>query len=354
VYRVLVVGDLIIGEEAEERRKVFASVRNLINLLDIDAAVGNLEVPLTNAGVPSDKLIAWRSSPCLGNDLKGMGFTVLSLANNHALDYGVQGLFTTMRALRQSGIAWVGAGENIDEAMQPVILTINEKLKIAIFAFTCCLPCNSAASKERPGVAPIHIRTLYEIDTKRLDERPGYPAYVHTEVAKDDLRRVCHRIRKQKSEGYFIIILLHWGIPFQTQLAEYQRPLAESLVKSGCDLIVGTHPHVVHAVELIKGVPVFYSLGNFIDSVTLEGVVKQVVSPEELRAWETLPEALIGILEFEAEKLARIELRPVIIQHGIPNLADPRNSYRILKAIEALSDKPVPWNIQGGVAILEL
>jgi len=355
MYRVLVVGDLKIGEETkEERCKVVKSVKHLIDTLGVDAAMGNLEVPLTTKGFPSDKLIAWRSSPSLANDLKEMGFTVLSLATNHALDYGVEGLLSTIDALQQAGIAWVGAGRNIDEAMAPVILTISKKLRVAVFAFSCTLPGNSAAGKERPGVAPIHVRTLYEIDTKRLDERPGYPAYVHTEVVREDLERVGCKIRKLKSQGYFIMILLHWGIPYQKQLAEYQRPLARFLAKSGCDLIVGSHPHTNQAIELVEGMPVFYSLGNFIDSLRLQEVKKRALSVDEFKSWQAAPEALIGILEFESEELVSIEVRAITIQHGIPHLADTGDSHRILKETEKLSNEPLPWNIRGGVAKLQM
>jgi poly-gamma-glutamate synthesis protein (capsule biosynthesis protein) len=118
MYRLLVTGDLMIGEKTKrEREAAVRSVRELMVALDVNAALGNLEVPLTNRGHPSDKLIAWRSPPSIAGDLKKMGFTILSVATNHALDYGVEGLFDTMRVLRrrkeyqrgfQAGNVWPG------------------------------------------------------------------------------------------------------------------------------------------------------------------------------------------------------------------------------------------------------
>ena len=105
MFRLMVTGDLMVGEETEQdNARVTEPVRRLIDALHVDGVLGNLEVPLTDRGYPSDKLIYWRSPPATARELKKMGFTMLSLATNHTLDYGVEGLLDTLRS-------WTGANQ---------------------------------------------------------------------------------------------------------------------------------------------------------------------------------------------------------------------------------------------------
>lgn len=355
MFRLLITGDLMVGEDTRpDRDRTVKCVRKLIDYFNVDGALGNLEVPLTERGYPADKILPWRSPPSTASDLRKMGFTIVSLATNHALDYGEDGLLDTMEALNTNGIMWSGAGKDIKQALTPAVIRMADKTKVSIFSLSCTLPVNSAAGEARPGVAPLRIRTLYEIDQKMLQERPGFPLYPRTEPVVEDMQRICHLIRNVREQGYIPLVSMHWGVPFQKDLAEYQRPVSASLVESGCNLIIGHHPHTIHAIELIQGIPVLYSLGNFIMSRRLKTFERELVAPSVLKTWNASPEALVGILAFDSGRLRRLTLRPIVIKDGLPNLVRGNDSYRILKEVEELMSPPVPWKIRDDAATIDL
>jgi poly-gamma-glutamate capsule biosynthesis protein CapA/YwtB (metallophosphatase superfamily) len=349
MYRLMVTGDLMVGEEtAEENERVTAPVAKLIDSLHVDAVLGNLEVPLTDRGYPSDKLIYWRSPPATVHELKKMGVTMLSLATNHTLDYGVEGLLDTLETLDRENIKRAGAGKNLAEAMKPILIQKDAGCKIAIFSVSSTLPGNSAAGGDRPGAAPVRIRTWYEFNTKRLQERPGFPPDIHTEPLDEDVRRICQAIQDVKKQGYAVMVAIHWGNPYQKTLAEYQRPLAQSLIASGCDVILGHHAHTFHAIEVLKGVPVLYSVGNFIRTRRLDRISKELWRDRNKEAWKMSLEALLGVLEFDQGSLSKVEVHPIVIQDGIPALAALDDANRVLKEVENLSNGLLPWTIGDG------
>jgi poly-gamma-glutamate capsule biosynthesis protein CapA/YwtB (metallophosphatase superfamily) len=355
MYRLMVTGDLMVGEETEQdNARVTEPVRRLIDALHVDGVLGNLEVPLTDRGYPSDKLIYWRSPPATARELKKMGFTMLSLATNHTLDYGVEGLLDTLEILDEEQIKRAGAGINLEEAMKPIVIHPGGNCKIAIFSVASTLHGNSAAGEGRPGAAPMRIRTLYEFDTKRLEERPGFPPYIHTLPLDDDVQRICRAIQEMKKQGYAVIVAVHWGDPYQKKLAEYQRPLAQSFIESGCDIILGHHAHTFHAIEVLKGVPVLYSVGNFIRTRRLDATSKQMWSGRNQDAWKMSHDALLGVLEFENGSLSRVEILPIVIDDdGVPNLAGMADADRILKEVGDLASGLLRWTIVDGKGIIQ-
>jgi poly-gamma-glutamate synthesis protein (capsule biosynthesis protein) len=355
MYRLLVVGDLMVGTENKEPGNCsISSVKKLMKCIKAHAALGNLEVPLTERGFPSDKLLAWRSPPATAESIREMGFKALALATNHTMDYGNEGLFDTIGALDKTEIQRTGAGPTLNKAMTPALLPVDSYHEIAIVSISCTLPANSAAGESRPGIVPIHVHTAYEIDINRLQERPGYPPCISTKAYDEDVKRICKLVSNMKEQGYTVVTCIHWGVPFQKHLAEYQRPIAKALINSGCDVVIGSHPHTIHAIELIEQAPVLYSIGNFIVSRELMGLATRVVPESTLKTWHMSADALVGVLEFEAGKFARIELWPITIHNGLPKLAKTRDSHRILKETKALSAKFLPWDIHDGVAGLEI
>jgi poly-gamma-glutamate capsule biosynthesis protein CapA/YwtB (metallophosphatase superfamily) len=356
MYRLMVTGDLMVGEETEQdNARVTEPVRRLIDTLHVDGVLGNLEVPLTDRGYPSDKLIYWRSPPATARELKKMGFTMLSLATNHTLDYGVEGLLDTLEILDQEQIKRAGAGRNLDEAMKPILIHPKENCKIAIFSIASTLHGNSAAGEGRPGAAPLRIRTLYEFDTKRLEERPGFPPYIHTLPRDEDVQRVCQAVQAMKKQGYAVMVAIHWGDPYQKKLAEYQRPLARAFIEVGCDIVLGHHAHTFHAIEVLKGVPVLYSAGNFIRTRRLDRISKEMWTDRNKEAWKMSSEALLGVLEFDNGSLSRVEILPIVIdENGVPELAAMEDANRILKEVDDLSRGLLRWTIVDGKGIIRM
>ena len=229
---------------------------------------GNLELPLTSRGTPADKPVALRGPPDGAGALRSMGFDLVSLANNHALDYGPQGLRDTMAALDAAGVTHVGAGVG-KQAYRAEIRTLGGA-RVAFVAFSSTLPRGWAAAVDRLGVAPLRVHQSVYLDGALQDEQPGTALKVSTWPDEPDLRRAADVVEGLKREGCDLVIAaLHWGVPpmwlapYQGALADYQRPMAERLIHAGCDAIVGHHAHVPLPHEFVDGVPVCYSLGNF-------------------------------------------------------------------------------------------
>ena len=234
-----------------------------------DLACANLEVPLSHGGHPADKPIAFRADPALAPALAAMGLDVVSFANNHALDYGIPALLDTLEAVERAGVAVVGAGRDLAEACRPAILTV-EGARVAFLAFASTLPVGSAATPERPGVAPVRVTVSLLADAPVLEEQPGTSPYVRTEALPQDVAAAQEAVAAARARADVVVVAVHWGVPpgwaapFQGILADYQRPLGHALVEAGADLVLGHHPHTLHGLERYREAVICYSLGHFI------------------------------------------------------------------------------------------
>jgi poly-gamma-glutamate capsule biosynthesis protein CapA/YwtB (metallophosphatase superfamily) len=238
-------------------------------LAEADLATVNLELPLTRSVVAAEKPFVLRGDPELACTLRELSITVANMANNHALDYGIAGLRETLEALRAAGIASVGAGRDLAEALQPAIVEA-KGVRVGFLGFASTLPPGFAAGEDRPGIAPIRAYSSFRVDPVSLAEQPGIAPWVQTISVPEDVDRAVAQVRRVSSEVDCLVLHLHWGIPngwcaaFQGPLADYQRPLAHALITAGADLIVGHHPHAIHGVERHGRGLVAYSLGHFL------------------------------------------------------------------------------------------
>lgn len=234
-----------------------------------DITFVNLEVPLTRRGTPADKLITFCADPDLAADLARIGADVVTVANNHALDYGPEGLLDTLAALDTARVAWVGGGRDVEEALQHRVLAAKGS-RVAFVGLATTLPPGFAAGSGRPGIAPIRVFTRFVVDSVTLDEQPGTAPYVETEMSPPDVEAALAAVRRAKAGADHVVVGIHWGVPhgfvaaFQDDLATYQRPLGRALVDAGADVVVGNHAHVLHGVEFHRGRPILYCLGNFV------------------------------------------------------------------------------------------
>ncbi|WP_194165716.1 CapA family protein [Oceanobacillus sp. CFH 90083] len=169
------------------------------------------------------------------NEFKNRNIRLVNLGNNHAKDYGEEALADTVRAFNQANMATVGAGNDLIDAVKPVVLSYKNK-KIAVFSGYWHRNGKDADfdfyATTREGVSSLDGLLLEEIETFKKD-----------------------------NPSVFTVVLAHWGVDFKNILP-HQRKLAKLLVKKGADLIIGSGPHKVQPVEEIDGVKVFYSLGN--------------------------------------------------------------------------------------------
>ncbi|MDE7276863.1 MAG: CapA family protein, partial [Lachnospiraceae bacterium] len=231
-----------------------------------DIMMLNNEFAYSDRGTPTpEKQFTFRARPDSVSYLTELGVDIVSLANNHAYDYGEQALLDSMQILREEGIPYVGAGVNIEEASAPVYFIIND-MKIAFISAT-------------------QIERLDNPDTKGATETsPGVFRCFNGE-------RLLQTVAAAKEESDFVIVYVHWGTENQEETDWAQNKQAPELVQAGADLIIGDHPHILQKIDIIDGVPVIYSLGNFwFNSKPLDtGMVKVTISSEGLQSFQFIP-----------------------------------------------------------------
>lgn len=198
----------------------------------------NEEFPFSSRGTQaSDKQYTFRLAPEKVSLFKEMGIDAVTLANNHALDYGTDALLDTCEILDQADILHTGAGKDLDTAKLPVLFEKNGQ-RVALIGATRVIPkADWAATKGHPGML-----SSYEVSVEPL----------LAQIAE------CH------ASGDKVVVLIHWGIERDEMPQEYQRALARRYIDAGADLVIGSHPHVLQGIEYYKGKPIFYSLGNFV------------------------------------------------------------------------------------------
>jgi poly-gamma-glutamate synthesis protein (capsule biosynthesis protein) len=197
--------------------------------------VGNLECPATKIQAPVFKRYIFRAEPEWLDTLRQHGITHLNLANNHSIDQGREGLLDTRQNILAAGIVPIGAGANMSEASEPVLLAEQPRKVWLVPSLRLALE-NYAYLTDKPCVSQEPMDSL--------------------------LSRV-HRLRQQDSTAV-IIVSLHWGAEHKLEPVPRQRHDAHMLIKAGADLLVCHHTHTLQTIEDYNGHPIYYSVGNFI------------------------------------------------------------------------------------------
>jgi len=203
-----------------------------------------------------------RVKPHMASVFTDCGFDVVSLASNHAMDWGEDALLDTAALFRERGMQVIGAGRNLQEARKPAIVKRNG-VRIAFLAYCSILQTGYAAGPGKPGVAPLRAHTYYE----PFDYQAGVPPRVVTVPYEEDLAGMVEDIAEAKKSANVVVLSLHWGIHFiPRMIADYQVTVANAAVAAGADLILGHHAHTPKAIGTHRGKVCFYSLSNFIMS----------------------------------------------------------------------------------------
>lgn len=251
---LVAVGDILV--DREEPETIFRHVAPVLRSADITFA--NCEQMYSDKGCPSP-VHATYSDPKNIPALTYAGIHVVSLANNHTLDWGVDGLMDTLARLREAGFLCVGAGKNMAEARQPVVVE-RKGNRIGFLAYGCIGPDGYEAEAGKPGYAPVRAWTIYQ----KVDYQPGTPPRIVTIPYKDDLAAMEEDIRKLKAQVEVVVVSYHWGLHFVPRtIPGYCFDIAHAAVDAGADLVLGGHPHILKGLEVYKGKVIFYSLGNF-------------------------------------------------------------------------------------------
>jgi poly-gamma-glutamate synthesis protein (capsule biosynthesis protein) len=269
----------------------YEKVKDILQKADL--AFGNLENPLTNytkstpakspTSIKAKKNFIFKSEPKQSAKIiKEAGFDILSLANNHMMDYCAQGLEDTILALKKEKIEFVGAGENFDKAVLPEIIDI-KGIRVGFFASSLIRYSHFCATKDNPGINCFNEVFLIKA------------------------------IESLKNKVGLIVVSLHWGKEGNYFPEEYQKKIARKLIEAGTDIIIGHHPHRIQGIEIYQGKVIAYSLGNFMfcgKSKNLESAILKI--------------------EVEEKKISDIKILPILIPDCQPN---PTQNEKVIKKI---------------------
>ena len=214
-----------------------------------DITMINEEFPFGTTGSPAkNKQYTFRVNPSYISIFNELGVDVVTLANNHTLDYGASALEETFSLLDANGIVYSGAGKTYERSKELQKITVNG-IKIGILSASRVIPVAAWDSKNTED----GVFTTY------------------------DETALCSAIEEAKKECDYVMVYVHWGVEKATTPEQYERDLATKYVAAGADLVIGSHPHVLQGMEFIDGAPVYYSLGNFIfHSTTTSTMLVQV------------------------------------------------------------------------------
>ena len=235
---------------------------------DADIFMVNNEFTYTKRGAPTPgKAFTFRADPAHASLLHDMGADLVSLANNHAYDYGEVSLTDTLDTLQSIGMPYAGAGRNLAEAVRPVYYIAGD-LKIAFLSAT-------------------QIERVDNPDTKGATETsPGV-------FRCRDVDMLLQAVSEAKANSDFVVVYIHWGTESTTELDWAQKEQAPRIAAAGADLIIGDHPHVLQGIDYIGNTPVIYSLGNFLfNSKTQDTCLVRAILDEEsgsLKSFQFIP-----------------------------------------------------------------
>jgi poly-gamma-glutamate capsule biosynthesis protein CapA/YwtB (metallophosphatase superfamily) len=302
--KIAFAGDVMLGRlvnQALRKRDAASPWGGTLSVLSqADLRICNLECVLSDCGTPwsrTPKMFHFRSDEKNIKTLQAAKIDLISIANNHVLDYEESALFRMLEVLEANKMPFAGAGKNFAQASSPAIVDAMGQ-KIGFLAFTDNEP-GWEAKENKPGV--------YYIPVNMQDKR-----------AKELFKKV----ETLRSAVDFLIVSAHWGPNWGYQPPREQIPFAHALIDAGADLIFGHSGHIFRGIEVYKKRPILYCTGDFIDDYA--------VDPSERN-----DESFIFLLE----RGSKITLYPTIIDNFQAQLAEPPHSQAILYKMEALCQK---------------
>ncbi len=252
-------------------------------------AIANLEIPLTNAteqtpnksaeDVRNRNQFILKADPQHVWGLAATGLDLVSLGNNHCMDYRAAGMNQMRGLLAKFHIAYAGAGGNREEALSPVVFTSPSGVRVGMISALAFVGAGALGHCTPAGKSSAGIGTLFfggKIDKAATDQLAGM-------------------IQSAKATCDILVIGLHWGIERQTLPSAYQVALGRACIDAGADIVWGNHPHVLQGAEVYKGKPILYSMGNLVSSKGgATGLVKLVYSGLRPSLAQFLPLAISG------------------------------------------------------------
>lgn len=253
------VGDVLV--DREQPLDAFAEVRALLDAPQV--LFGNLEGAFSDDPKPPDtagvRLVA---APHNLDVFPAVGFDVLSLANNHAVDAGHAALLGSIERLRAAGVKTCGAGAHLRAAREPAIVEAGG-LRVAFLAYASVFPVGYEAGDDRPGIAPLRAVDTYL--PHRDYHLPGTFPHIRSTPDPRDLAALHEDIARARNAADLVVASFHWGDslhPFL--LTDHERKTARLCIELGADMVVGHHHHTLRGIEWHGGRPILYGLGHFV------------------------------------------------------------------------------------------
>jgi len=278
---VTLVGDLNLGTPINPYN-VLELIKKDFDSFDVKFC--NLEGCLFDPNIKLEHKPGWRHCDhALAKVLAELKLNAAACANN--VHFGEAAIKHSLSVLDKYNIAHAGAGLNRSEARRPAIFE-SHGITFGMLSYTSVFwPTGQAASENQAGVATIKVYTSYE-PHRRLFEMPGAPPTTLTRPDEKDCAEVTRDITELRQKVDVLVVYFHWGVSGQHEVCQYQTTLGRLAVNAGADLVIGSHPNVVQAIEVYEGKPIFYSLGNFIfgsDFQPARGYRKGLVAIAEVK-----------------------------------------------------------------------
>jgi len=418
-YTIALTGDSIITRKLSvyEEPEFLSMIERIRGA---DAAFTNIEMlfhdyesyPMASGGGTY-----MRAQPELSKELAWAGFDLGGLANNHSGDYGPNAMLLTEKYVREAGITASGVGKSLAEAREAKFLETG-KARIALVSLASTFSDHSMAGKSRddiparPGLSPLRHKVTYRVSRDQLDALRGImkslsmnvpetgdslafrgaqfvvgePAGVKTEPHPEDMEEIAAIVRNAESLSDYTIVSIHAheGDGDRSVPARFVVDFARRMIDEGADIFVGHGPHVLRGIEIYKGKPIFYSLGDFIfQNETLQRLPHENYAPLGLGddkglsdfndarydrdrtgfpASPEIWESVVAEAVFEGKELSEVKLHPISLGFGKPRYvrgrplaADEALSRKIISDLTRLS-KPFGTDVQyvDGVGIVRL
>lgn len=417
-FTMALTGDSIITRRLSVHQEpAFLSMIDRIR--DADAAFTNIEMlfhdyehpPMHQSGGTY-----MRADPALVKELTWAGFDLGSLANNHSGDYGPGAMLETARHVAEAGIVAGGVGRSLAEAREAKFLDTAAG-RVAMISVASTFPDHSRAGRSRddiparPGLNPLRHSTTHVVTGERMEQlrtilrdlrrtppdgdtlsffgsrfevgdRPG----TRTEPHAGDLASIAAVVRNASRLADYTMVTIHAheGGVDRFVPAEFLVTFAHAMVDAGADLFVGHGPHVLRGIELYEGVPIFYSLGDFLfqnetllrlpdenySRYDLDGSAhvadfndrRYVNDTRSFPADREIWEAVVAMPTWHGDRLARIELHPISLGFGQPRTVRgrplPADGALAATILANLQERSRPFGttiaIRDGIGVIEL
>ena len=305
-----------------------AAVSAMKKLLAGDVIFTNVEGAVAEKGENTNEGRGFLMPPEALDALRSLGFNLLAFSDNHAFDLKVAGLQNTLREADKRKIAHAGTGNTLEEAAAPAYLKTSKGTVALVASASGLIPMGAMAAANRPGINELRVLAGDKLNEATED----LPGATGNSPSPDDAQRILASIRKARQHADIVIVYQHNHIfdnkSFSTIFTEgMQERLAPNqwLIKwthaeidAGADIIVMHGAPLLHGVEIYKGRPIFYDLGNFIYNVP--PVLTYIDEP---MSWESV----VATVQFEGSKLQTIKLRPIVLNNIGEGQPDVHSEY---------------------------